>query len=460
MSIDDLFSQDEPAVPIRGIHFDLKGCPPTPERLLSLLGVLAKLRINAVLVEWEDAFPWTVDRRFQSETAYTPEQVTAFTAEAARLGIEIIPLVQCLGHMETPLNVSGYESMREVAHQSMCLNPLAPGARELIERMVDDVLALCPDVRHFHLGGDEAWTFGSHPDTEAFIEKHGKGALYLHHVEPILDKLNARGITPMLWHDMMREWDDDALDRLSGKAELMCWGYNYPEQLGDLITPDILERFKAQGIRMWAGTAYKGAHGHSADRPDHDMHAANALWWTQQAQQFDMVGTVATAWSRYSTHRMQCETIEASLESLVHVARILHDGQRFDDADPPVRDALADLGELEHAQRCAAAADRIAEVRCAGWLAVQSLREFIVTTTLDARRRTSGTLIILHRELGRIVDQADAAAREFAAAHDGRMGALWVERYLAERIEPLREEYAALTPRVRQLDPVGDAAGG
>ena len=46
------------------------------------------------------------------------------------------------------------------------LNPLAPGARELIQAMADDVLARMPGVRHFHLGGDEARTFGRHPETK------------------------------------------------------------------------------------------------------------------------------------------------------------------------------------------------------------------------------------------------------------------------------------------------------
>jgi hypothetical protein len=54
---------------------------------------------------------------------------------------------------------------------------------------MDDVLTLMPNVKRFHLGGDEAWVFGTHPDTKKYISKHGKDGLYLHHVEPLLDKL-------------------------------------------------------------------------------------------------------------------------------------------------------------------------------------------------------------------------------------------------------------------------------
>ena len=38
------------------------------------------------------------------------------------------------------------------------------------------------------------------------------------------------------------------------------------------------------------------------------------------------------------------------------------------------------------------------------------------------------------------------------------MQSLWVERYLAERIEPLVEERQLLASRVQQLDPDGYAA--
>src|SRR3954464_3655187 len=146
----DILKRSQPITPIRGVHLDLKGCPPTAERLVSLLKVISASGYNAVLVEWEDQFPWTVDQRFRNETAYTPEQVKAFAETAHHLAVEIIPLVQCLGHMETPLSVPDYAKLREVPDRPDVLNPLAPGARELVEKMHEDVLALMPDVKHFH----------------------------------------------------------------------------------------------------------------------------------------------------------------------------------------------------------------------------------------------------------------------------------------------------------------------
>ena len=42
----------------RAVHIDLKGMPPRPERLLRHLELYAASGYNALLIEWEDMFPW------------------------------------------------------------------------------------------------------------------------------------------------------------------------------------------------------------------------------------------------------------------------------------------------------------------------------------------------------------------------------------------------------------------
>jgi len=462
MAMDALFRSDVPAVPIRGVHLDLKGVPPTAERLVGLLKVIAAARYNAVLVEWEDAFPWTIDARFRSETAYTPDQVQRFHAEAADLGIEVIPLVQCLGHMETPLSVADYRPLREVPHRSDVLNPLAPGARDLVRRMVDDVIALTPvdapgaGLKHFHLGGDEAWSFGTHPDTRAYVEEHGKGALYLHHVEPILDALNERGIRPILWHDMMRDWDGESLRSLAAKADLMMWGYGGdPLAMRDHCNAEMMQRFLDGGLTLWGATAYKGGDGHDVDLPDLARRRQNALGWTQAAARYPMKGIIATAWSRYSTHNVQCEPIDAALHSLVNVGVILHDGAPPNGGIDACIEALEELGERETFEACRAAMERLTDARRRGWTAVSHLRQAIVTATEDARRRGSSVTIRRLEALRRAVALAEEAAGDTRRAFAGLMEPIWIERYLNERIVPLREELGALESRVRLLEPEG-----
>jgi len=458
MAMDQLFRAATPVVGIRAVHLDLKGTPPTFERLGGLLELFAACRYNAVLVEWEDTFPWTVDERFRCETAYTPEQVGQFHERAERLGLEIIPLVQCLGHMETPLSVPGYEALREAPHQAGVLNPLAPGARELVEKMVEDVLSLAGPLRHFHLGGDEAWTFGTHPDTKAYVAEHGKGALYLHHVEPILDLLTGRGIRPILWHDMMQQWDGQALERLAAKADLCVWGYRgHPDRTTGHHRREVIERFVARGVPLWGGAAYKGAAGDDVDLTDNAVHTENALGWAEVARRYGMEGVLATAWSRYSTHNVCCETIEASLDSLLNVGVILHDGRQAEGGVDACVEALADVGERERFEASRAAMAKLTEARDYCWGHVREIRQQIATSTVDARRRSGSPMVRVLQLLKQAFKGAEVGAEMARKAYAGLIPEIWIERYLAERIDPLREEVAQIAARVRQLNPAGYA---
>ena len=92
-----IFSKQEARIPLRMIHFDLKGTPPTFSRLLEWLDLVKLSRYNCVLLEWEDTFPWTIEKRFRGKTCYTLEQINEFTKKASELDIQIVPLIQSMG---------------------------------------------------------------------------------------------------------------------------------------------------------------------------------------------------------------------------------------------------------------------------------------------------------------------------------------------------------------------------
>jgi len=436
-----LFRGAHPRVPVRAIHLDLKGLPPSPTRLMRLLEVIAEARYNALLVEWEDMFPWTVDPRFRSVTAYSDEVIDEFHLKARALNLEIIPLVQCLGHMEMPLAIEEYAALREIPDRFGVLNPLASGAGLLVSDMIDDVLARTPDgIRYFHLGGDEAFTLGSNPQTREFIKAHGKAALYLRHVEPLLDQLIARGIRPILWHDMMHDWDDAALKQLAAKADLMVWGYHgHPEDAAGVHSIHVIERFRSAGVPLWGACAYKGADGHGdQDLPDFQARNFNVKSWTEVAQRFDMKGVVATGWSRYSSLRMQCEPIDGALDALISAGVILHDGEG--PSNEMLDRALKVLGERDRFHACRTALAGLSLACEKAWRSVRLLRGQASVRAMDARRQE-------RQPDQHYLDMFSSALSEIAAAGEavrcalaGRVDDLWIDRYIAERIDPLRVE--------------------
>jgi hexosaminidase len=378
--------------------------------------------------------------------------VRKFAQEAKARRIEIIPLVQTLGHMETPLSLPEYAHLREIPYRSDCLNPLAKGAQRLVAAMIFDVLTLLPDVKRFHLGGDESWTFGKAPDTAKFVKKHGKAALYRRHIEPILHMLADRGVRPILWSDMMHDWPMAELRQFAKRVDLCPWGYRgHPDQWQFHSATKYIERFAQAGATLWGATAYKGGEGHNTDLADFAVREENAKAWAEVGARFGSVGLFATAWSRYSTHRMQDDPIDAHLDTLVHVGLILSTGRA--PGREKCLEVLEELGETKRFEACRAALEKLAKARQLGWRAVQWTREQIVTSTEDPRRRGSGMTLRFLLDLRRALYEASDASQEMQKAFRGLMPPVWIDRYLSERIEPLMEEYAALDGRARVLEP-------
>jgi hexosaminidase len=452
--VDETMS-NELNIPVRAMHLDLKGVPPTAERLLEMPRIASGLGFNALLVEWEDTFPWTVNENIRNETAYTREQVDAFHAAAAEHGVQIIPLVQCLGHMEFALKHAEYAHLREGPKHFDVLNPLAEGARELVAQLVRDVVAATPGVTHFHLGGDEAWALGKHPDTKAWIDAKGKGDLYMHHVEPILDELNAAGIRPMLWHDMMIDWDSEALTRLAAKADLVLWWYQRDprETGGEHLSEAIIQRFEEHGITLWGGSAYKGADSPNVDVPDYRERELNALAWYDIAREHKLKGVIATAWSRYCHCRTQCEPIDAALDCLANHGAILATGQVPDGGRDACLAMLDAIGERETFDRCYPVTKELWEFRETAWAQVRDAGEMAHNHMSD-ETRWFGSVSYAEKIAQEFVDKSDDLTARMLAAYEGLIPRVWTERYLAERLGPIRDQaemMLALAGKRRQM---------
>jgi len=343
--------------------------------------------------------------------------------------------------METPLSLPEYEHLRELPDESTMINPLAAGAKELVLSMVEDVLKLMPNIRYFHLGGDEAWAFGSHPDCKAYIEKHGKGALYLQHVKPVLDKLNNQKVRPILWHDMMVEWESQAIKELACHCDLLAWGYaEHPDISNSHYNTKYIQRFYELGVPLWGGAAYKGASGQNVDLPDLQLHEDNALAWMEVAGRFNFKGVVATAWSRYSTDRVQCEPIDAALDSLVNLGVIFHDGKIPAGGISACVEALQEIDEKERFLACKRAMQALTNCRRQAWEQYQILREEMVLCKGNKRKGLSREVEKTRENLCKTIAGAHTIADEVKKVFQGLIPSIWIEEYLLTRIKPLEED--------------------
>ena len=382
-----LFRGSIPMLEIRALHIDLKGCVPEFRRLLRQLEIYAAAHYNAVLIEWEDMFPWS-DTSLRSGCAYTQDEVRKIGEKCEELGLELIPLVQSLGHMENVLSQEQYRNLQEVAGDSGCIDPLNPGSAPLICSMVDDILKLLPSVHLFHLGGDEAMTFGEGRGGAEFIEKYGRAELYLQHICKLTSHLKARKIRPLLWADMMAKWNDEDLKRIAGEADLVACGYQGKvSRSRPSACRERLKKYLDCGIRLWGGCAYKGADGFNSELPVLEKRIENTMDWVETAEAIPMRGIIATGWSRYSTTRPQCEIQEGALQSAILTGAMLYNGNLLDGDAELVLDFLDEIGEGELSRKVTSLLQTLSGIIQEHWLLFQ---QHIATTASHRTQRIQG----------------------------------------------------------------------
>ena len=436
----EFFVRSKPAIAIRGIHLDLKGLPPTSGRLFELLEILAEARINCIVVEWEDMYPWKTYPELKNETAYTESTVKKFVSKAASLGIEVIPLVQSFGHMENVLSKRRFKHLREIPDNVSDLCPLKTDSRDIVLQMIKDVLLTHTGIKHFHLGGDEVWSFGSCSACKKFIEKHGKASLYLYHLEPLLQFLNERDIRPIIWDDMIRTWNISEVKKIGKQADLMCWSYGIDPF--KFVTRETIDKFMNAGCNLWAASAFKGADGAYVDIPYVQARIANMLAWVKCAETIKMKGVVATGWSRYNTFVSPCEGLEASLDTLVLAGKIAWDSKIPDDISEWV-DGFLKFCEKKgirtaHFSECRRLSEQLQNLRNSAFACA---RNFLQQAHLagEPERINPFRTKDAKRHLLESLKNVRKVAKQWEKVHRTLVPSIWLKKYTLSRIEPVKK---------------------
>jgi hypothetical protein len=205
------------------VQLDLKGLVHRPAACLQLLADLAGQGVNAVVVEYEDVFPFAgLDLAFDPATVWTREQLREFLATAARHGIAVIPLQQCLGHLEYVFRWQRYAGMAEDRGYPSTLALDHAEGRALVANLLEQMLAAHPDSRYIHLGMDEA-----HGLAKA-AQRTGRSilALFVEHLETLLAIVERHGRTPIIWSDMLEDhFEPGLIERLRDRVVLCTWDY-------------------------------------------------------------------------------------------------------------------------------------------------------------------------------------------------------------------------------------------
>ncbi|KAH9423131.1 Hydrolase [Dermatophagoides pteronyssinus] len=302
----------------RFVHLDLKGAPPKVEYLQKLFPFLRRAGANGILLEYEDTFPY--DGKFLhhavADNAYSSSEIEDIKRSAKENSLEIIPLVQTLGHLEFFLKLENYRHLREMDEFPQAVCPSRNETYELLTAMIDQIMIAHPDSKWLHIGCDEVYQIGI-----CDLCKHkDRDELFLNHVKRIATYVKEKyNVTSIIWDDMLRQFSPDfvkSYDLAEIGVELMIW--TYVDDIYRFIPTQNWMFYAESFQKIWGARAF----GETLTLPNIKMHLDNNIAWLQaldeQARNFKEIrGLVITGWQRYDHLATLCELLPSGLPSLI-----------------------------------------------------------------------------------------------------------------------------------------------
>ena len=207
-----------------GFHIDLNTHNFTRRYLEDWLKELASLGYDTIIWEIENAVALDAIPDCAAPEAFSKDEFRELLQYSRTLGLDAIPLLQTLGHVEYILQHEPYQHLAEIpgSHSQFC--PLNKKLPAFIGKLVSEYLDLFGEVSKFHIGLDETWWLGKCPHCAEFVKKKSYSELYIQYVNKIAAPLIQKKITPIIWADMALT-HPEALDKLSRDIMLFDWDY-------------------------------------------------------------------------------------------------------------------------------------------------------------------------------------------------------------------------------------------
>lgn len=195
---------------------------------------------------------------------YTPEEIRTIDRYADMFGIELIPCIQTLAHMNALLRWEHYKDITDV-NDILLIDE--EKTYQLLEAMFKSLSEMFSS-RNINIGFDEAQLVG----LGAYLEKHGyqdRTELLFRHLKRVIAICNKYGFKPMMWSDMPfrmafgnttcyeaeNDFSREFLSQFPEEVGLIYWDYYSESQ--DLYDKKIKSHLKLKNKIIFAGGAWK-----------------------------------------------------------------------------------------------------------------------------------------------------------------------------------------------------------
>ncbi|MEN8229324.1 MAG: beta-N-acetylhexosaminidase, partial [Bacteroidota bacterium] len=194
---------DWPDITQRACHYDTKHHQDKRTYVESFIRDLARVKINMLVWEWEDKFAYPSHPEIGAPGAFTMEEMQEITRYAQQYHVQLVPLVQGLGHVSFILKWPQYNELREVPASNWEFCPLKEGSYELLFDLWEDAIEATPGSEYIHIGSDETYELGVCEQCQIKSEEIGRSGLYHLFTGKAGKHLQAKGRKVMCWERPM-----------------------------------------------------------------------------------------------------------------------------------------------------------------------------------------------------------------------------------------------------------------
>ena len=358
--------EDAPRFNFRGVHIFL---PPPDQfdfakRLIKYL--ISPLGYNAVILEFaggmrfeshpeiteavlhakqmarEGKWPQFPHGEVGGDGVVEKADVAAYIDYIRSFGIDVIPEVQSLGHVQFmtiahPDIAEREESLEEAVDQRFadankgkfyahCYCPSNEKSYKILFDLMDEIIDVAKPTKYVHAGHDEVYQIGVCP----VCREKDPADLYYNDVMRIHDHLAAKGLKMMIWSDMLQSASSyktvSAIDRLPKDIVMMdfIWYFH--------LGKDIEENLTEKGFPVLIGNLYSSHFPRFEKRVQNPLIVGGEIsFWTRVTEEvlgregkiYDLFYTAEMLWS--GTYR---EALRYSYDGVIR--RLI----------PPLRDLL------------------------------------------------------------------------------------------------------------------------
>lgn len=231
------------------------------DKLKEYIDYYALMGLNSMMLYTEDTY--TVDNHpyfGYLRGRYSKEELKEIDDYAFMYGIEVIPCIQTLGHMERYIQ---WKEAAPVKDTERCIMAESDETMALIDTMFSSLKG-CFRTDKIHIGLDEAWDMG----TGVYLKKNGykpRIDIFLDHLKKVKELADKYSYKIMMWSDMFfRILSTDSTYNADISEDVLA---KYKDALSDIVPvywsyhnfdKDFYEKFFVQHKTMCENFAFAG----------------------------------------------------------------------------------------------------------------------------------------------------------------------------------------------------------